>query len=179
MTNTAANPGPYDPLEKAKPDEPVFTLVARDPHAPATVLHWVDLARTSAMAIDDHDQRRHDLQKCTEAEMIACDMITFRKGHPEQSTAPARKSYADPTAGATVSDEVKRRQAIGAAVQSLREAAYHTQVAREQLAAIGALGLGEGEMLGGSLDGLNFVACAHEPKRPGYAPQIEPAGEAA
>ncbi|HUD28938.1 MAG TPA: hypothetical protein VMQ93_08715, partial [Novosphingobium sp.] len=148
-------------------------------HASATVLHWVDLARATAMEIEDHDQRRHDLQKCTEAEMIACDMITFRKGHPEQSTAPARKSYADPGRGTNVSDEVKRRQAIVAAVQSLREAAYHTQMAREQLTVLGNLGPAEAEMLEASLDGINYVACAHEPKRPGYAPQGETVGEAA
>jgi hypothetical protein len=175
MTNTAAQPGPYDPLEKAKPDEPIFTLVARDPHAPATVLHWVGLARAAAMEIEDHEQRRHDLQKCTEAEMIACDMITFRKGHPQQSAAPARSTYNPVVAGA--SDEVKRRQSIAAAVQSLREAAYHTQTAREQLTAIGALGPGEAEMLEGSLDGINYVACAHEPKRPNYAPPAELAEE--
>lgn len=177
MTNTAAHPGPYDPLDKAKPDEPVFTLIARDPHAPATVVHWASLARAVAMEIEDEEQRRHDLQKCTEAEMIACDMINYRKGHPEQSAAPARKTYNPAPAG--VSDEVKRRQAIGAAVQSLREAAYHTQMAREQFTVIDALGPGEAEMLEATLDGINFVACAHEPKRPGYAPPVETVGEAA
>ena len=176
MTNTAAHPDPFDVIEKAKPGEPVFTLLGRDKHAPATVLHWVGLARAEAMALDDDEQRRHGLQKCTEAELIACDMISFRKGHPEQSSAPARKTYTE----AAVTDpgkldEARRRLAIASAVQTLREAAYFAKSAQEQFAALGI----DPEMLQAGLDCINGVADAFEPKRPSYVPSVEPVrGEA-
>lgn len=176
MTNTAAHPGPYDPLDKAKPEEPIFTLVGRDPHAPGTVLHWVAQARAEAMALDDDEKRRHGLQKCTEAELIACDMMTFRKGHPAQSSAPARKTYSQaPVADPGRLDEARRRLAIAGAVQTLREAAYHAKLAQEQLAVLGI----DPEMLQAALDCLNGVANAHEPKRPGDVPQAEPAAREA
>lgn len=41
---TKNNPGPYDCLAKAEPDEPMFVLLARDPLAPILVRLWADLA---------------------------------------------------------------------------------------------------------------------------------------
>jgi hypothetical protein len=37
---TKNNPGQFDCYAKAEPDEPMFTLLARDKHAPAIVRFW-------------------------------------------------------------------------------------------------------------------------------------------
>jgi hypothetical protein len=39
---TKNNPAPNDYYENALPDEPMFTLLARDPHAPDLVIAWAD-----------------------------------------------------------------------------------------------------------------------------------------
>lgn len=40
---TKSNPGKFDCYEKAEPDEPRFTLLARDRHAPVLVALWAAL----------------------------------------------------------------------------------------------------------------------------------------
>lgn len=40
---TKNNPGDYDAYAKAKVDEPMFVLLARDPHAPGLVRLWAEL----------------------------------------------------------------------------------------------------------------------------------------
>jgi hypothetical protein len=37
---TKENPGPYDAMAKAEPDEPYFTLLARDPDASTLIREW-------------------------------------------------------------------------------------------------------------------------------------------
>lgn len=39
---TKSNPGKYDCYAKAESDEPMFILLARDPHAPVLVRFWAD-----------------------------------------------------------------------------------------------------------------------------------------
>ncbi len=52
---TKNNPGEYDCYDKAEPDEPLFTLLARDPAAPATVRFWVAMRGIVRKA----DQEKH------------------------------------------------------------------------------------------------------------------------
>lgn len=40
---TKTRPGHYDCYAKARPDEPIFVLLARDPDAPAVVRFWATL----------------------------------------------------------------------------------------------------------------------------------------
>lgn len=40
---TKNNPGQFDCYDAAEPDEPMFVLLARDPHAPYLVRLWADL----------------------------------------------------------------------------------------------------------------------------------------
>lgn len=40
-------PGAFDCYAKAEPDEPMFTLLARDPTAPALVRIWVAMSRAA------------------------------------------------------------------------------------------------------------------------------------
>lgn len=41
--STKANPGPNSCYERALPDEPIFTLLGRDPAASFTILFWCKL----------------------------------------------------------------------------------------------------------------------------------------
>ena len=40
---TKAEPGPFDGYAKARPDEPIFVLLGRDPYAAALVELWAEL----------------------------------------------------------------------------------------------------------------------------------------
>lgn len=42
---TKNTPGQFDCYSKAEPDEPLFTLLARDPIAPLLVALWADVNR--------------------------------------------------------------------------------------------------------------------------------------
>lgn len=39
---TKQTPGAYDCYANALPDEPMFTLLARDPYAPLLICYWAD-----------------------------------------------------------------------------------------------------------------------------------------
>ena len=69
---TKNNPGKYDCYENAEPDEPMFVLLARDPHAPLLVRMWAELrqmhagnpskvaeARSCAAAMEEWRQANH------------------------------------------------------------------------------------------------------------------------
>jgi hypothetical protein len=45
---TKNNPGKFDCYEKAEPDEPMFTLLARDPMAAKVVRYWIELRKQAA-----------------------------------------------------------------------------------------------------------------------------------
>jgi len=180
VTNTAAHPGPLDPTADCAPDEPYFPLVGRDPDAPAAIRHWCDTRR--ARLVKDLIARKQpsdermaeihdDLRRCTEAETIADAMVRWRRGHKDEpAPLPARENYSGVVHDEALTSETDRRKQVASAVQSLREAAYYISTAQELLGASGELAPGEREMLEGALDAVNFVAGAHEPKRPTFAP---------
>lgn len=70
---TKDNPGDFDCYAKAAPDEPLFTLLARDPLAPAVVEAWADARHTDALM-------RGNLadQKVIEAYQCAASMRQWR-----------------------------------------------------------------------------------------------------
>lgn len=47
---TKNNPAAFDCYANALPDEPMFVLLARDPHAPALVRLWASLRKTDIAA---------------------------------------------------------------------------------------------------------------------------------
>lgn len=49
---TKQNPGPFDCYAKAKPDEPMFVLLARDPLAPEIVRRWAELRKKRSGGAD-------------------------------------------------------------------------------------------------------------------------------
>lgn len=179
MTSTAETPGPYDALEKARPGEPLFPLMGRDPHAPATILHWVDLRRKDALELTDPEDRRAELLKLTDAEMVACDMRRYRKDEPaHDTTARQRASYNGTVHDADHMDEVARKAAIANHLAQLREAAYFLSEGREGLSGFGELEPQQIIDLSVALQVINQVADAHTPTRLGVQVAL-PLGEVA
>lgn len=62
-----ANPGAYDCYAKAEPDEPLFVLMGRDPHAPTLVWLWSILRELAG----------EDPAKVKEARECVIEMIDF------------------------------------------------------------------------------------------------------
>jgi hypothetical protein len=82
---TKNDPGAYDCYAKAEPDEPLFVLLARDPHAPELVRRWAELR---ALEIGPDGPR----EKVTEAMECAIQMERWR----ESRLAGSPTSVADP-----------------------------------------------------------------------------------
>ena len=53
-------PGKYDCHTAALPDEPTFTLLARDPHAPTLILQWVTMREASIAAGERPEEENRD-----------------------------------------------------------------------------------------------------------------------
>ena len=71
---TKENPGKYDCHDKALPDEPLFTLLARDPLAPTIVRIRAELRATIK---GDCDDKVHEALACSQA------MRYWKKHNPE------------------------------------------------------------------------------------------------
>lgn len=182
MTSTAATPGEYDALEKARPDEPLFTLLARDPAAPATVRFWVDRRRAALMDelgectskaghFPAPEGIRAELSKLTEAEMVAFEMDRWRKGQPEHdTTTPKRASYSD-NGPEVQSEETARKHAVALSAADLGEAAYFANEARQRLTEYGAIEPELAAQLEVIVTQLVAAQDAVTPKRPNYQPQ--------
>lgn len=79
---TKNKPGKYDCYQAAKPDEPMFTLLARDPLAPVLVLLWATLRE---QAIDAGAKPESDRAKAEEARQCAQAMSDWRRRESEES----------------------------------------------------------------------------------------------
>lgn len=107
-TGTKAAPSAFDGFAKAKPDEPIFTLLARDPLAAPLTMAWAWLNRVRAgagtagediwsrlrRAAEDNpheptkERQRAELIQSSEAEEIAWSMDDYRKGFQPEPESP-------------------------------------------------------------------------------------------
>lgn len=71
------NPGKYDCADRAKPDEPVFTLLGRDPNAGAAIRAW---AASREMSIRNGQFPLEDMHKVWEAKTAADEVDRFARG---------------------------------------------------------------------------------------------------
>lgn len=90
--STKDAPGPFDGMARALPGEPVFTLRAHDPLAPALVLEWVDRRRKAIREAHGREEitdakRELELIQCKEAEELAWSMEAWRKGELAERAA--------------------------------------------------------------------------------------------
>lgn len=72
---TKNNPGPNDCYARAMPDEPVFTLLARDPSAPGFIRAW---AERRALEINIAHRPHSDRALVDEAMKCADEMEQWR-----------------------------------------------------------------------------------------------------
>ena len=71
---TKNNPGKFDCYDAAKPDEPMFVLLARDRHAPQLVREWANLREAEladSMLSVTAEERAHKVAKIAEARACA------------------------------------------------------------------------------------------------------------
>jgi len=73
---TKTQPGKFDCHAKAEDDEPMFTLLARDPLAPALVRLWTEARMQAA-------RTERDIEKAEEALACADAMERWSEGHPD------------------------------------------------------------------------------------------------
>lgn len=83
---TKLKPGAFDCYAAARPDEPIFTLMARDRSAPLIVRAWARKRRDDILTGEAHDAPltpgdEEDLRKATEAEAVADDMTMWRRNN--------------------------------------------------------------------------------------------------
>lgn len=137
--STKEIPGPFDALEKALPDEPMFPLLAHDPCAPATITEWCRLRRNRALRLwggddanaADRELLAAELAQCANAEVIALEMGDWRTGHTE--VEGKRSAYQDLARSVEEVAEADRRKRREQVHRHFREAAYHTSEARDLL----------------------------------------------
>jgi len=91
---TKTNPDTFDCYARALDDEPIFTLLGRDPQAPALLRLWADVRRREViLGARDED----DLRMCSAAEESADQMEEWRKVNDGTWRIPEarRATYAD------------------------------------------------------------------------------------
>lgn len=176
MTSTIETPGAFDALEKAKPDEPIFPLLAHDPCAPGAITEWCRLRRNWALKIwgaddasaADKVRLAAELAQCANAEAIALQMTDWASEHAE--VEGQRSSYQELARSVEEVAEAERRKRRDSAVRHLREAAYHYCEARDLLVDLGLVEAEENPMTT-ILDLINKAADHFETKRPGHDPE--------
>lgn len=180
--STKEQPGPFDGMVKAAPDEPVFTLRAHDPIAPDRIHDWVELKRKSIRKAHADGEisdakRKLELIQCKEAEEIAWQMVSWRKGeHATQADLVEKMDQEASYSGHKASDaeRVARKQyeAIKRAVTLIQNG----------IAAINAAGEDELATLGMASEVAEIASCRDRlaalskhiaPKRASYHPGQE------
>lgn len=77
---TKERPGTFDCYDAAEPDEPMFTLLARDESAPELVEGWA--IRRYRRLLERPPLMARDLRKVAEALQCANNMRRWKRAHP-------------------------------------------------------------------------------------------------
>lgn len=85
---TKNSPGQFDCYENALPDEPIFILLARDPHAPELVENW---ALVREADITEGNRPESDRAMVEEARDCAVDMRKWRRANDGKWRARSEK----------------------------------------------------------------------------------------
>lgn len=112
---TKNRPGAYDCHEKAEPDEPLFTLLARDASAPALIEMWADA----------REKRGEEAGVVAEARECAEQMRAWRDHNRGPSPDPVQvlaavlgaQGYGTRSAGNDAATVIDALQAAGWAIQ--------------------------------------------------------------
>lgn len=82
---TKNDPGITNCYAKAELDEPIFTLLGRDPAAPAAIERWADIRKRM---IWSGKKPRSDMAMVQEAEDVAIAMRAWRKANRDDASDP-------------------------------------------------------------------------------------------
>lgn len=178
--STKTQPGPFDGMERARPDEPVFTLRAHDPLAAILVHEWVDRRRKAireAHGREEISDAKRDLEliQCKEAEELAWQMAAWRKGELaeqagelESEELPA-SSYSGHTSSEEEFKAREQYETIKAAGTLLQNAiAGINEASEERLITLGMES--ERAVLRACRDRVRAIAEHIAPKRASYHP---------
>lgn len=172
--STKEIPGEFDAFEKARPDELIFTLLERDHASPPTILYWVDLRRK--WAFKEYEGRpealANELRQCSEAEMIAIEMISRQRG------GKAEKIKAPATYSGNVNPTAEMDGLMAKLRAMLGNADYHANLALEAMGEIAALdpaklGAEVSERLAVTIKTLHEIALELSPHRAAYLAEGE------
>lgn len=179
--STKTEPGPFDGLERAQPDEPVFTLRAHDVLAAPLVHEWVRRRREAIIKGDLSPEKEElELIQCREAEEVAFAMVDWRKGVDSTKPDPEEKTKANPLySGHTSSAEElaakARHDVVKGASSALHNALSEVTDAAASLEQYGYAA--ERGVILRAADWLKAVANHIAPKRASYStvdPEPEP-----
>lgn len=163
--STKDQPGDYDAILTAKPDEPLFPVQGGDPRGPSTVQFWADFARAGARAClqgakvrvldsrfelyggpEVYDPTEADqlaaerlLKKATNAEQVAWAMQAYQRGEDDQEGE--RASYSDVLTDQMTGealDRASRRKALISMKGQLHNAVAIAQAVVDALATMRA-----------------------------------------
>lgn len=175
--STKETPGEFDAFEKARPDELIFTLLERDPDAPPAIMFWVDRRRTRAIKSRMEEDSRPDalaneLRQCSEAEMIAIEMISRQRGGKAEKVKSATTYSGNVNPAAEMDGLMAKLRAM------LGNADYHANLALETMAEIAALDPAKltaeiTERLGSTIKTLHHIALELSPHRAAYLAEGE------
>lgn len=168
--STKEEPGPFDGLERAEPNEPVFTLRAHDVLATPLVHEWVSRRRQAILHSDLPPEKEElELIQCREAEEIAFAMVDYRNGAaaaPMVEEKPAEK-YSGHASSAEELAAKHRYDVIKRAVQALNNALAEVTDTAATLEEFGFAN--ERTVILASADRLKAVANHITPKRASYS----------
>lgn len=162
IISTKDRPGIYDAIETAKPDEPLFPIQGGDPFGPATVLHWVDLARSAGLAEQDRKKAEALLRKAAQAEEVAWAMMSYQRG--EKDMAGTRATYSDDVIVGETEERRTAREAMIIGAGRLNNALAMVVDVADQLARHKVHPLEE-VVLREAVEQIRAVALAIEPRR--------------
>lgn len=169
--STKEQPGPFDGLERAAPDEPVFTLRAHDVLAAPLVREWVDRRRKAILHGNlPADKERVELIQAREAEEIAEAMEEWRSGRPAEEETHAPTPQVSYNGNETDADELAAKRqfdTIKAAARKLDNSVAEITEAAEMLREYGFDH--EVEALLQYAELVKEIAAGVTPKRASYA----------
>jgi hypothetical protein len=172
MTSTKAEPGPFDGLERAEPDEPVFPLRAHDALAAGLVHLWVrqrreSIEKAAAAGEITEEKRLLELEQAREAEEIAWAMEDWRSGQTPAPVATAKATY---SGRPDTAEEIAARNRHVALREAARRIDNGVADAVEASEAIAPYGFDDVRMhIAADVASLKDLAELIRPKRASYA----------
>lgn len=175
MVSTKEQPGAFDGMQRAEPDEPVFTLRAHDRLSTELVLEWANRRRELILASDMPDGKRAlELIQVRDAEEIAWAMQDWREGRKDDPAETPAQSAPVSYSGHQMTDEEMaakvRHDALKGAASILHNAVAEIKDVADTLIALGFQN--QGASLDDAIAIVRDVAHTVQPKRASYAHKV-------